>query len=314
MRRRFITNREFSDAFDMSNYMTIEALEDGLTVVFTNEIEYGVDGHGWKKLKANTYSTPINAGQCFSFKGNLKPGTVTGIGSFKISKPCNLSGNVMSLIFYDDAANNYSLDLSNSYYNVFSELFNNCTTIQKVSQNFLPATTLASSCYNSMFYGCTGLTTAPELPATKLAKDCYNTMFYGCTKLNYIKMLATDISASYCLDRWVSGVSPTGTFVKNPDATWEVYGDSGIPNGWTVKMDGEEDNGLISFTIDDEKYNALPNMTWGEWVNSEYNTSGFIIDEHNNSIVIGWHYIGTETDYVHSSEVIQEDYNYVLVS
>jgi hypothetical protein len=47
-------------------------------------------------------------------------------------------------------------------------------------------------------------------------------------------MLATDISAKGCLDYWVYGVSPTGTFVKNKDATWDVRGINGIPKGWTV--------------------------------------------------------------------------------
>ena len=43
--------------------------------------------------------------------------------------------------------------------------------------------TMASYCYNSMFYGCTSLTQAPELPATTLKDYCYNSMFYGCTSL-----------------------------------------------------------------------------------------------------------------------------------
>ena len=85
-----------------------------------------------------------------------------------------------------------------------------------------------------MFYGCTSLTQAPELPATNLAEWCYYGMFYRCTNLNYIKMMATDISASKCLNNWVKGVSSTGTFVKNKDATWDVTGTSGIPESWTV--------------------------------------------------------------------------------
>ena len=47
-------------------------------------------------------------------------------------------------------------------------------------------------------------------------------------------MLATDISASNCLNGWVSGVSETGTFVKNGTATW-TNTDAGIPTGWTVQ-------------------------------------------------------------------------------
>ena len=49
-------------------------------------------------------------------------------------------------------------------------------------------------------------------------------------------MLATDISASDCLDSWVYGVSATGTFVKNPALSEETIGRgvNGIPEGWTV--------------------------------------------------------------------------------
>jgi hypothetical protein len=62
-------------------------------------------------------------------------------------------------------------------------------------------------------------------------------MFIGCSKLNYIKMMATDISADSCLSYWVSGVSSTGTFVKNKQATWdEQYI---IPTGWTVETASE---------------------------------------------------------------------------
>ncbi len=59
-------------------------------------------------------------------------------------------------------------------------------------------------------------------------------------------MLATDISATTCLTGWVSSVASKGTFVKNPDATWEVYGSSGIPEGWTVVNDGENSGGSNS--------------------------------------------------------------------
>ena len=86
-----------------------------------------------------------------------------------------------------------------------------------------------------MFYKCTSLVTAPELPATTLANNCYNRMFYNCSNINYIKMLATDISASKCLYNWVYGISNTGTFVKNSAMTILPTGDSGIPSGWTVQ-------------------------------------------------------------------------------
>jgi hypothetical protein len=85
-----------------------------------------------------------------------------------------------------------------------------------------------------MFSGCNSLTAAPSLPATTLAEGCYRDMFSGCSSLNYIKMLAINIK-SYSLTNWVSGVSPTGTFVKNAGATWETRGVSGIPYEWVVE-------------------------------------------------------------------------------
>lgn len=115
----------------------------------------------------------------------------------------------------------------------YYSMFRNCTSL--VAAPELPATTLAEQCYQEMFPGCINIETAPVLPALTLTKWCYESMFFGCAKLNYIKMLATDISAIYCMDRWVDGVAASGTFVKNAAATWDVVGTSGIPGNWTIE-------------------------------------------------------------------------------
>ena len=39
-----------------------------------------------------------------------------------------------------------------------------------------------------MFQYCTSLTTAPKLSATTLAATCYQNMFYGCSILDLIKI------------------------------------------------------------------------------------------------------------------------------
>jgi hypothetical protein len=76
---------------------------------------------------------------------------------------------------------------------------------------------------------------APELPATTLANSCYRSMFSGCTSLSYIKaMFITTPGTSYT-QNWVNGVKSTGTFVKNSAATWTTTGVHGIPTGWTVE-------------------------------------------------------------------------------
>ena len=86
-----------------------------------------------------------------------------------------------------------------------------------------------------MFYRCTSLTTAPELPATTLATDCYRYMFYNCRNLNYIKAMFLTTPSSNYTSNWTKNVSPTGTFVKNVSASWDVTGVNGIPENWTVE-------------------------------------------------------------------------------
>ena len=115
----------------------------------------------------------------------------------------------------------------------YSSMFIGCTSLT-TAPSALPSTTLEIMCYKSMFEGCSSLTNAPALPATTLNFMCYSNMFRNCTKINYIKCLATDISAPSCTSNWVSGVASTGTFVKNPNMTSWTEGINGIPSGWTV--------------------------------------------------------------------------------
>ena len=119
--------------------------------------------------------------------------------------------------------------------NCYSNMFTYCTSLTETPA--LPATELAMMCYYCMFSGCTSLMKAPALPATELASRCYYRMFYGCTNLNYVKSLFTDEPSEEATYNWLSGVSSTGTFVKSKDATWDVRGDDGIPEGWTVEIE-----------------------------------------------------------------------------
>lgn len=130
-----------SSGIDINNYLTIEALENGLTASLSmNACEYCIDGSGnWRSLAAGTATQSINAGHTLSFRGELTQ-TTSSIGTFTISKKCNLKGNCMSMLFGDNAADNYSLDGKN---HAFYQLFYNCTKIVNVSSNFLPATTLS---------------------------------------------------------------------------------------------------------------------------------------------------------------------------
>ena len=57
--------------------------------------------------------------------------------------------------------------------------------------------TIGDYCYDSMFYGCTSLVTAPALPATTLASFCYNSMFYGCTSLKLSETMTGIYDTAY---------------------------------------------------------------------------------------------------------------------
>ncbi len=203
MKRRF-TPKQSNCKIDINNYLTIEALEDELTVSLSNfdltfKCEYCIDGNDdWKILYTDSIIPTINSGHTLSFRGYLNPNYLygkEGIGTFIVNKNFNLKGNVMSMLFGDAGKDNYSLSSKNY---AFYKLFYNCTTLKSVSANFLPATTLSNSCYTYMFYKCTSLTTAPELPATTLTNCCYQYMFNSCTSLTTAPELPATTLATYC--------------------------------------------------------------------------------------------------------------------
>ena len=264
MRRRFINSKE--------KYLSIRALEDTTIDVFVagnGELFVQINDGVWEEAVLNV-TIELSAGDVIKYKGSIRE-SMTSINAdfgvkFSISNKVELFGDCTSIF-----------EKRKLFRSALHGAFEGAPII-RVSADFLPATTLEHNCYRNMFSNCTSLITAPELPATTLASYCYREMFSGCSKLNYIKMLATDISANDCLYYWVTGVASSGTFVKNPNATWDVVGVNGVPQGWAVKFDGEEDGGLLEFTVDGVAYQFEDGMTWKEWCDSSYNIAGFIYD------------------------------------
>jgi len=154
--------------------------------------------------------------------------------------------------------------------NCYCAMFQDCTSLTTAPA--LPATTLAQYCYSEMFQGCTSLITAPVLSAATLVERCYQIMFSGCSSLNYVRCLATDISANNCTTNWLSGVAATGTFVKANETTWN-RGTNGIPTGWTVVDSGDTPifNCYLDFSYGD--VTAPQTATWDEY-DIYYNTTG----------------------------------------
>lgn len=264
------SNKLWPTAFDYSQeYFTIESLKNNNTIIWQfstssgtpKTIQWSNDMLSWTSVTSSysgTTITTLNTGDKIYIKGsNDNYSMYTSIYNyFNSDDKFNISGNIMSLIYGDNFIGQITLpSVSQNFANIFKRskvvdasnlilpattltnycyyhMFYGCTSLTTAPE--LTATTLANYCYSNMFEGCTSLTTAPKLPATTLSSYCYRNMFYGCKSLRYIKCLATDISASSSHTNWVSNVAATGTFVKSSSMTSWGTGSSGIPIGWTV--------------------------------------------------------------------------------
>ena len=191
MRRRFMNSIN-------SVPLTFEALEDGLSITFSNEILYCINGGTWETLLVGENTKEVNKGSVISFQHSKEFFADGSVGSFYTNKKCNVYGACSSIIpkVFGDKFMSSGL---------FQYLFYNCSTIVDASRLELPAMTLAEDCYRYMFSGCTSLIEAPELPATTLAEDCYTNMFEGCTSLTTARELPATTLATGCYERMFYG-------------------------------------------------------------------------------------------------------------
>ena len=285
---------------------TGEWIEDeGYTEYYACPVQYSVNDGEWETITADTYSPDtfvieVENGDEVRFKCNLADAVFEDPYDNTIyhtyQKPCSFTssqgasfdvqGNIMSLVYGDDFENNTGLTYEYSYFEYeegnpveatgtcdvsFLDLFNESYVVD-ASNLILPSTTLTDACYQDMFMMST-LTTAPQLPAATLTTSCYSMMFAYCSNLNYIKMLATNISANGCLGGWVGDVAETGTFVKATSMTSLPTGANGIPSGWTVENEGEEEQSFpvsgFNFNYNFKNYDSathtVPNESGASW-------------------------------------------------
>ena len=207
-------------------YLTFIAQEAG-TFKFSgsttaNTLQYSLDsGTTWTTLPHNTNSPTVQPGSSIIWKGsNLTITSARGIGRFSSSGLFYAQGNIMSLLYGDSFTGQTSLAGKDR---VNYSLFYNCTGITSAENMILPATTLAQHCYRIMFYGCTSLTTAPELPATTLAEWCYYNMFQDCTSLTTAPELPATTLANYCYQNMFVGCTSLTTAPGLPATTLADY-------------------------------------------------------------------------------------------
>lgn len=191
--------------------------------------EYSFDKVNWSL--ADNVSCYLNRGEKVYFRGFITGNQSTSdYASFSLETvpygKIYASGSIMSLQAGnpEDKTILYNYEFYNMFYN---------TVIQTAPE--LPATTLSTGAYSQLFYNCKYLKTAPELPSLYLPLFAYNFMFAGCRGLNHIKAMFLTNPTTNNTASWLGNVAETGTFIKNKDATWDVRGENGIPDDWTVE-------------------------------------------------------------------------------
>ncbi|MBE6289329.1 MAG: hypothetical protein E7100_03730 [Bacteroidaceae bacterium] len=206
--------------------LTLEPISGDVTVTIRNElglvISYVLDG-GEKVSNTegdrNNITFTVPAGSKVQLFGDNEAYATREYSywtNIQCSADCYIYGNIMSLI----DSENYITKTELTGVETFARLFDNNTRIKNHPNKALtlPATTLTNNCYARMFYGCTGLTTAPKLPATDLAIGCYKSMFYGCSFTTAPELLALNL-ADACYQAMFSHCTSLTTAPELPATT-----------------------------------------------------------------------------------------------
>lgn len=201
-----------------------------------SNLQYSVNFGDWKEVKANEGVTFGGQKGGLRLRGKNLKGTAdsndtriysTITFTFDKDKENNVNTNVMvactgdirTLLDYDHYE---TVSTSEAR---FVKLFNNCQVLTSAPK--LPATDIASDCYNSMFYYCRYLKNAPELPATILKDQCYQNMFYACVSLTSAPKLPATKLAFNCYANMFSYCYSLKEAPELPATTlaWQCYQD-----------------------------------------------------------------------------------------
>ena len=187
--------------------LTFEAIEAGTVtlekvgnVTPNSGVQYRIGETGdWSSYSYGT-GISLQAGEKLQFRSTSSVSYGSEFGgycNFTCTADCYLYGNVGALFNNSNSLPSHAC----------TKMFYGNMRIKNYTANslFLPATSLADSCYEKMFSGCTALTTAPALPASSLAISCYREMFSGCTALATAPALPASSLVEHCYYGMFSG-------------------------------------------------------------------------------------------------------------
>ena len=250
-----VSNEYFyiENTFDGSNTISLKTTigSGNITGSHATELQYSKDKTNWITITLNNTNTiSMNSGERVYFRNdsggfnwyndsNSEDKFYTQI---KCSNNHKVGGNINSLLDYNNYnvaitpycfyqlfyENKYLTDASELIFsktslanNCYQSMFDGCTSLTTAPT--LPATTLANECYQTMFYDCTSLTTAPKLPATTLAESCYTAMFRGCNKLTVAPELPATKLVNNCYQTMFMGCTSLTTAPKLPATKLESW-------------------------------------------------------------------------------------------
>ena len=282
-----LTINQTANDTDEPEYFYIESLDDGNTVTLntylnsgyeryiTPTLQFSTDKRNWSTVtfdwsktgnKNIDIPTVLNTGDKMYFRNDTDKFSYGSNNrdydalyyskiSFSTNKNTNVGGDIRTLLNYIDVetssmrekgtfiylfkdnthivdASNLRLQSTNLESGCYQSMFQGCTSLTSAPE--LPATTLAFYCYESMFQGCSKLTTAPiELPATTLEYHCYTNMFQGCTSLTSAPALPATTLESSCYEAMFKGCTSLTSAPILPATSLVDYSYSSIFNGCT---------------------------------------------------------------------------------
>ena len=229
-------------------YVTFTANGEQKFKMTTNEnytisgLQYSVKNGKWQDVVANTEITFGGTNGDLRLRGTNPYGTANNTNEYSnitftnnVNVAC--TGDIRTLLnwkYYD------TVDTQNARFNM---LFYNCGVLTSAPD--LPATTLATNCYDCMFFYCTSLESAPVLPATTLSDWCYFQMFSYCKKLSTVTMLGLKseiTSKSACVTNWLYNAGTDETVksrtLKVTDEAAYTALESYLPAIWQKDAEG----------------------------------------------------------------------------
>ena len=272
-----LTINQTANDTDEPEYFYIESLDDGNTVTLntylnsgyeryiTPTLQFSTDKRNWSTVtfdwsktgnKNIDIPTVLNTGDKMYFRNDTGKFSLGSNSrdydalyyskiSFSTNKNTNVGGDIRTLLNYIDVetssmrekgtfiylfkdnthivdASNLRLQSTNLESGCYQSMFQGCTSLTSAPE--LTATSLVNDCYYNMFNGCTSLTTVPVLPATSLNRSCYRSMFQGCTSLTSAPALPATTLAFYCYESMFQGCSKLTTApIELPATTLEYH-------------------------------------------------------------------------------------------